>query len=275
MSLPRALARVAGELLLTAGAVVVLFGAYLVVWTNLDSAAAQRQLTGDLRRSWSTAAGTAGEREQARVPATGEGLALLHIPRFGHGWVRPVVQGVAPAELARGVGHYAETALPGQIGNFAVAGHRATRGEPLRDLDRLRTGDAVVVETRDAWFTYAVLARPVVVASTAIEVIAPVPAATGERRLTLTTCHPRWSSEKRMIVHAALVDERPHTAGIAAGNPVGRCVRCTQRSGACCPARARSGSCSPPPWSPRSCCCCSPWSFPGPRRGPACCPSPR
>jgi sortase A len=213
MSPGRVLARVLGELSLTAGAVVVLFAAYELGWTNLEAAAAQRELTGDLRRSWSSAVSTAGDSEQARAPATGEGLALLHIPRLGAGWVRPVVQGVAPADLARGVGHYAETALPGEIGNFALAGHRATRGEPLRDLDRLRTGDAVVVETRDAWFTYAVLAAPVVVASTAIEVIAPVPAVPGGRLLTLTTCHPRLSSEKRMIVHATLVEERPHAAG--------------------------------------------------------------
>jgi sortase A len=202
----RALARVSGELLLTAGAVVVLFGAYQLLWTNVGAGAAQSELTGEMRRSW----GDASSSEQARLPATGEGLALLHIPRLGQGWVRPVVQGVAPDDLARGVGHYAETALPGEVGNFAVAGHRATHGEPLRHLDRLRTGDAVVVETREAWFTYAVRAEPVVVASTATGVIAPVP---GERLLTLTTCHPRWSSEKRMIVHAALVDERPHAAG--------------------------------------------------------------
>ena len=247
MSLVRVLARVVGELLLTAGAVVVLFGVYQLVWTNLEAAAAQRELTGEMRRSWDNAdpsgadpsgadpsgADPSGDNpsasdvpaEQARAPATGEGLALLHIPRLGPGWVRPVVQGVAPADLARGVGHYAETALPGEVGNFAVAGHRATRGEPLRQLDRLRTGDAVVVETRDAWFTYAVRADPVVVASTATGVIAPVPdsslsgkavpapTVSGERLLTLTTCHPRWSSEKRMIVHAALVDERPHAAG--------------------------------------------------------------
>ena len=202
----RVLARVSGELLLTAGAVVVLFGAYQLLWTNVGAGAAQRELTGEMRRSW----GDASTSEQARLPAAGEGLALLHIPRLGQGWVRPVVQGVAPDDLARGVGHYAETALPGEVGNFAVAGHRATHGEPLHHLDRLRTGDAVVVETPEAWFTYAVRAEPVVVASTATGVLAPVP---GERLLTLTTCHPRWSSEKRMIVHAALVDERPRAAG--------------------------------------------------------------
>ena len=202
----RVLLRVSGELLLTAGAIVVLFGAYQLLWTNVEAGADQRELAGEMRRSW----GDASSSEQARPPATGEGLALLHIPRLGQGWVRPVVQGVSLADLARGVGHYAETALPGEVGNFAVAGHRATHGEPLRHLDRLRTGDAVVVETREAWFTYAVRAEPVVVASTTTGVIAPVP---GERLLTLTTCHPRWSSEKRLIVHAALVDERPHAAG--------------------------------------------------------------
>jgi sortase A len=127
------------------------------------------------------------------------------------------VQGVDPVDLARGVGHYPQTALPGQVGNFAMAGHRATHGEPLRHLDRLRTGDTVIVETREAWFTYRVRADPVVVASTATDAIAPVPfqpgTAPSERLLTLTTCHPRWSSEKRMIVHATFVEERPRAAG--------------------------------------------------------------
>ena len=234
----RLFARVAGEIAVTAGAVIVLFGVYELSWSNVEATAAQHELTGEMRRSWGRDAlsappsdalsdggsdGPSGKLSgTGRPPASGEGLALLHIPRLGEGWVRPVVQGVAAADLARGVGHYAETALPGEVGNFAVAGHRATRGEPLRHLDRLRTGDAVVVETRDAWFTYAVRADPVVVASTATGVIAPVPDASrsgeapavpGERLLTLTTCHPRWSSEQRMIVHASLVEQRPHADG--------------------------------------------------------------
>ena len=243
----RLFARIASEILVTSGVVVALFGVYELSWSNVEATAAQRELTGEMRRSWGSDAPSDGVGDgggdgpsgklsgTGRPPASGEGLALLHIPRLGEGWVRPVVQGVAAADLARGVGHYAETALPGEVGNFAVAGHRATRGEPLRHLDRLRTGDAVVVETRDAWFTYAVRVDPVVVASTATGVIAPVPDSVapvpdasrsgeapaeqvergepGERLLTLTTCHPRWSSEQRMIVHASLVEERPHAAG--------------------------------------------------------------
>lgn len=209
-------ARFLGELLLTAGIVVALFGGYQFFWTNHAAAGAQRELTADLRRSWDAAAVAPG-LTPAKAPVPGQGLALLHIPRLGAGWVQPVVQGVAAADLSRGVGHYAQTALPGQVGNFAVAGHRATHGEPLRHLDRIRAGDAVVVETSDSWFTYAVSAGPLIVATTATDAIAAVPplsgARAGERLLTLTTCHPRWSSEKRMIVHATLVGERPRADG--------------------------------------------------------------
>ena len=216
-TLPRILARALGELLVTAGAVLALFGGYQLLWTNVIAAEAQRELTGDLRRSWDGPDLAPRPAGQPGEPAAGTGLALLHIPRLGAGWVRPVVQGVEAAALAQGVGHYAQTALPGQVGNFAMAGHRATHGEPLRYLDQMRTGDAVIVETRDTWFTYQVRADPTVVATTALQVIAPargdarpVP---GERLLTLTTCHPRWSSERRMIVHATLVEERPRTHG--------------------------------------------------------------
>ena len=213
-----ALARALGESLLTAGVVVILFGVYQLYWTNLAAADARRELTADVRRSWDRALAPAPDPgRQPGPPAPGEGLALLHIPRLGAGWVQPVVQGTGASALARGVGHYAQTALPGQVGNFAMAGHRATHGEPLRDLQRMRTGDAVVVETREAWFTYAVRADPVVVEATATQAIAPRPgevgAASAQRLLTLTTCHPRWSSDKRMIVQVTLVAARPRAAG--------------------------------------------------------------
>ena len=58
------------------------------------------------------------------------------------------MQGTSPADLEKGPGHYVGTALPGQRGNFAVAGHRVGKGEPFLNLDQLRAGDAVVVQTR-------------------------------------------------------------------------------------------------------------------------------
>ena len=66
----------------------------------------------------------------------------------------------AQVQLAQGPGHYIDTAMPGEQGNFAVAGHRVGRGSPFLDLDQMRPGDPIVVETADAWFVYRVLGDP-------------------------------------------------------------------------------------------------------------------
>ena len=236
------LLRGGGELLLTAGVVVLLYAVYSLYWTNLRSAEAAGEEVRRLRATWSTAestpedgAGAAGagtaaapERGRAAVPAEADAagagpapggrpgaLALLTIPRLGSRWVQPVVAGSADGgraigarDLARGVVHYPGTALPGQVGNFAVAGHRATNGEPFADLDRLDRGDEVLVETREGRYTYAVTGSEIV-APTRVDVLAPVPRRPGvppdRARMTLTTCHPRYGSTSRLIVHTELV----------------------------------------------------------------------
>jgi sortase A len=137
----------------------------------------------------------------------GKGFAFLHIPRLGKNWTVPVVEGVDLPDLARGVGHYPDTARPGQIGNFAVAGHRATNGEPFATLDRMRAGDFVVAETRSRWFTY-VVDRTEIVEPDSTWVLDPVPGKPGatptQALLTLTTCNPRWASTQRLIVFGHL-----------------------------------------------------------------------
>jgi len=146
----------------------------------------------------------------------GKGFAFLHVPALGRSYTVPVVQGVSLPDLARGVGHYPKTALPGRVGNFAVAGHRATNGEPFAHLDKVGKGDVVVVETRDTWYTY-VVDRSRIVAPSDTWVIDPVPGRTGvqptRRLLTLTTCNPRWASTERLIVFGHLQGQQPRTDG--------------------------------------------------------------
>ena len=128
----------------------------------------------------------------------------------------PIVEGVSLEDLARGVGHYPDTALPGEIGNFSVAGHRATNGEPFAYLDQVDTGDVVVVETGTTWYTYEVY-KEYIVAPTQVGVILPVPnepdAVPRRRLMTLTTCNPRWDSYERLIFHAKLVEVLPKGEG--------------------------------------------------------------
>ncbi|SET47789.1 class E sortase [Geodermatophilus poikilotrophus] len=212
----RAAARGAGQLLLTLGYVLLLFVGYELWVTDLLSNARQDELTAELREEWAAPAAVPAELQG------GEAFAMLHIPRLGADYARAVVEGTGTEELEQGPGHYRGTAMPGEQGNFAVAGHRVGRGSPFLEIDELRAGDPVVVETADSWFVYRVL-EPAdvvpgqqVVPPSDVSVIAPTPngppdGAPSGAYLTLTTCHPEYSARERLIVHAVLE-----------GGPVGR-----------------------------------------------------
>jgi sortase A len=211
----RTLVRGVGELLITAGLVLLLFVAYQLVWTNVEAQRRTDAVAGDVRDAWerppTTTTGT-----QVVALKKGKGFAFLHIPRLGRKWSVPVIQGVSLPDLSKGVGHYPKTALPGEVGNFAVAGHRATNGEPFAYLDKVRRGDLVVAETQDSWFTY-VVDRTKIVSPTSVWVLDPVPGHPGatpsEPLLTLTTCNPRWASYERLIVFGHLTETRSKAEG--------------------------------------------------------------
>jgi sortase A len=205
----RTAARGVGQLLLTAGYVLLLFVVYELWVTDLLSNARQDELTAELREEWAAPAAVPAELQG------GEAFAMLHIPRLGADYARAVVEGTGTGDLEQGPGHYRGTAMPGEQGNFAVAGHRVGRGSPFLEIDELRAGDPVVVETADSWFVYRVLGPAdvvpgqQVVSPSDVSVIAPTPngppdgAPTGAY-LTLTTCHPEYSARERLIVHAVL-----------------------------------------------------------------------
>jgi len=189
-----------GEVLITVGVVLLLLCVYQLFYTNVEADRAQGKVRGSLAEQWRNPVSL------KRIPL-GDGFALMRIPRLGHDWVKPIVQGVGARELAKGLGHYPDSAMPGRLGNFAIAGHRATHGEPFHNMDQVRRGDAVVVELRDRWFIYRVDSTEIVLPSE-VEVVLPVPrkpdAEPTKRLITLTTCHPRWASTHRMIVYGHL-----------------------------------------------------------------------
>ena len=209
-----AIARVVAELLLTAGILLGALAFYLLIWTNLQTQAAQRDLLQEFRSQQ--------EQNPGRVveAGTGDGLNVLHIPRLGNDWEWVVVEGVDMDTLNKGPGHFPRTALPGEKGNFAVAGHRATHGEPFAELDKLVEGDKVYVEAADGWYTYQVTWSRSIPPS-AVEVLEPVPGRPGEKpttqSMTLVTCHPRWGSSERLVVGASLVEHRELGAGAPPG----------------------------------------------------------
>ncbi len=197
-----------GQTLITAGLVILLFVVYELYFTGLETAREQTALAGEIEALWGRGGGsfTAPEDELEPIPI-GSGLAVLRIPRFGRDWANVVVEGVQVDDLKRGPGHYPNTALPGRIGNFVVSGHRTTYGAPFNRVDELRAGDPIVVETRDRWYTYRVTTSEIV-PPTAIEVTYPVPKQRDAKptiaRITLTSCHPKYSARQRIVVYGEL-----------------------------------------------------------------------
>lgn len=131
-------------------------------------------------------------------------FALLRIPAFGDDYEVPILSGTDPGALARGVGHYSSTAMPGQVGNFAVSGHRVTHGQPFARLLELNQGDKIVVETRTAIYSYTldVAPRDLTVESSDGWVLNPVPGkntAPTKALLTLTSCQDLFRSRDRSI----------------------------------------------------------------------------
>lgn len=144
-----------------------------------------------------------------------DALGLLRIPRFGKDYEVPIMSGFSPAALAEGVGWYDKGAKPGQIGNFVLAGHRVTHGEPFRDFHNLRKGDEVVVETRTQIFTYVLRENgdAITVDFTVIWPLQPVPV-TGmgmehvrptKPILTMLTCSELFHTRNRNVVFGDLI----------------------------------------------------------------------
>jgi sortase A len=144
------------------------------------------------------------------APQEGEPVAVIRIPSIGV--ERRVVEGTAVDDLRQGPGHYAETPLPGQAGNAAIAGHRTTYGAPFNHIDELVPGDEIEIQTVQGTAIYRVDQDPFVVSPDQTEVLDD----NGDNRLTLTSCHPKLSSAKRMIVTAKL--ETPPFPALPSGD---------------------------------------------------------
>jgi sortase A len=206
-----------GQTLITFGVVILLFVAYELYFTGIETAREQGQLTTAIEEQWERGTGSYKTPADLLKPIPiGSGVAVLRVPRFGRDWAKVVVEGVSVSDLRRGPGHYPGTQLPGQVGNFVVSGHRTTYGAPFNRVDELRTGDAVVVETKDTWYTYRVTSQEIVSPSS-IEVTYAVPkqrdAKPSKAILTMTSCHPKYSARQRIIVYAELDETRAKSDG--------------------------------------------------------------
>ncbi|HZB29841.1 MAG TPA: class E sortase [Streptosporangiaceae bacterium] len=202
----RTIIRSFGELCITAGLILLLFVAYELWGTGRYTAGQQNRLSQELNRDWQNDKVTT---ERVRL---GRGMALIRIPRLGENYRFVIIEGVSVADLRKGPGHYPGSALPGHIGNFVVSGHRTTYQAPFNRLDRLRDGDTILIDTRTKQYVYRVTGQRIVM-PTDVEVTAPVPfhpkQRPSQRLITLTTCHPKYSAARRLIVFGRLVDALP------------------------------------------------------------------
>jgi sortase A len=204
-----------GRLLIGLGALILLFVAYQLWGTGLSASRSQdvlrHELADKLRATPSVTAPApapsmattsppvaAGPAPPASSPSEGEPVGIIQIPKIGVN--KAIVEGTGTADLREGPGHYAGTPLPGEAGNAAIAGHRTTYGAPFYRLNEVGSGDQITVSTPQGNFRY-VVNRSIEVDPSDVSVIAP----TTTNQLTLTTCTPRYTAARRLIVQAALV----------------------------------------------------------------------
>jgi sortase A len=226
---------VVSDILITIGALVLVFYVWYVWLGDIVTGAKQDSAAAALSEEW--------EKEKAALPefdrdqgssegalrprkppvvsgAMGQAFATLIVPRFGKNYERTVAESVDVKKVlndpSTGVGHYSSTARLGEVGNFALAGHRTTFGAPFGEVDRLRVGDRLYLETKEGWFVYRFRNIEYVNPSQS-DVLNDMPRETVEakdRILTMTSCHPKLSAAERIIAYSIYESFVPRKNGV-------------------------------------------------------------
>jgi sortase A len=198
-----------GRAFISTGVLVLLFAVYELWGTGIAEANAQKGLKGELNRVIHHTVTKVGQTTGTSLPVpttaynppppppAGTALAMLRIDKIG--LTKAIVEGVGTEDLKKGPGHYTGTPMPGEAGNVAIAGHRTTYGAPFYHINELQPGDPIQLTTAQGTFTY-LMTEQKVVGPNDNYVLDP----TNDNRLTLTTCHPRFSAAQRLIVIAQL-----------------------------------------------------------------------
>ncbi|WP_162259826.1 class E sortase [Nocardioides sp. Soil777] len=218
-----------GVLLVVAGLVLAGYVAWQLFGTNVASQRTHASLVEEAEQAWQVAdddrAGQIDERDA--VPTDhGDLSAIVRIPALGDDYAVPVLEGSSDEVLAAGFGHLEDTAGPGERGNYVLAAHRVTHGEPLRDMPSLDSGDEVIIETGRWVYTY-VLDTPgdgLTVPFTGAWVLADLPRnpepggvqppdrEPGQRLITLTTCSELFHTDDRLVAFGHLDSKEPRSA---------------------------------------------------------------
>ncbi len=209
-----------GRLFVTVGVLVLLFVAYQLWGTGIYTNREQDRLAKEFQQVLARSAPATTTTEEPATTATttttlppetqlpvvvreGEAVARIIIPSLNVDKI--VVEGTSRDDLRKGPGHYPKTPLPGQKGNSAIAGHRTTYGAPFGNLDQLKDGDKIVIDTAQGRFTYRVYEPILVVDPHNLTVLRPVPLRPAT--ITLTTCNPKYSAAQRLVVQAELQED--------------------------------------------------------------------
>jgi len=186
------------------GAIILLFLVWQLWGTSISQHHAQSQLKSQFEALQAQHAGGSHGSKSASLmsaakrvssPADGSVVAEIQIPAIGVD--QYVVEGTTESDLSKGPGHYVGTAMPGQAGNVAIAGHRTTNGAPFYGLGHLVPGDRIILTTVSGQeFTYVVSGTPTAVSPNDVGVLNYF----GDNRVTLTTCNPEFSSTQRLVV---------------------------------------------------------------------------
>ena len=227
---------VIGELLITVGVLAFLYVGWQL-WLGDVIQGAQKNAAGsELSEQWAQAAETASPTPDASaspeptattdadvsIPVLGQPddaqeFAVMRVPRWGSDYMVPVAGGVTRARTLDpiGIGHYPGTQMPGETGNFAVAGHRTTYGKPFSDIETLRIGDAIVVETEAGWYTYRFRTLEYVkpTETSVLNATPQLDVAAGDAYITLTSCSPRCSMMERIVAYGVFESFTPREAG--------------------------------------------------------------
>jgi sortase A len=197
-----------GLLLVLSATSALSWAGWQLYGTNVVAHRKHEAAVADVRERW-----RAGEPESKRPE--GAVRALLRIPRFGKDWEMPIMESVSEEALAAGVGHFVDSASIGGVGNYALAGHRVTHGEPFREMPELVAGDEIVIETQTLVYTYVLDtdgdAHRVSFTDTWVLDDRPVDLP-GGRVITLTTCAELFHTDDRLAAFGHLVSTRPNTA---------------------------------------------------------------
>ncbi len=182
---------IVGKALITIGTLMLLFVAYQLWGTGLAEMRAQD----DLKQQFTSQA--------PAIPTYGDAVTRIEIDSIGVDKI--VVAGVDYKALEKGPGLFDGSPLPGQLGNVAIAGHRTSYGAPFSRVNELDVDDEIVLTRGGTTYTYRVVKKPFIVTPADVEVAKTLDDSIAE--LTLVSCHPKWTSQNRIIVKAVLDSE--------------------------------------------------------------------